>query len=214
MGITKITCPWCGTNYTRFQSNCKNCGGPLPLPEEQAAVYAIMEAPDERVPDAPPAPREISNGYVWKLLLTDGWGITALVLLIMGAVFFPVGMGLIAGIVTAFVGIPFAGLGLLFLGGGIGLGKRRYDEKMKTVEVLRHGLPAVGEITYVEVNRSVTVNGRNPWTIEYVFEAEGDEQEGKVTTLNRPGTGLQEGRKARVLYLEGAAQHSTLYPHP
>jgi len=26
---TMITCPWCGTNYQTFQSDCPKCGGPM-----------------------------------------------------------------------------------------------------------------------------------------------------------------------------------------
>lgn len=214
MATTMITCPYCGTNYAQFRSNCKNCGGPLPMPEEQAAVYAIMEAPDERVPDAPPAPRKISNGYVWKLLFSDGWGVSAFVFLLMGIIFLPLGGALTLGIVTAFVGIPFSLLGLLFFGGGLGVGVWRYQQKAKTVEVLRNGLPATGEILRVDQNYSVRVNGRHPWTIKYFFGLNGKEYEGQVTTLNRPGLGMQPGRKARVLYLEGAPVHNVLYPHP
>lgn len=177
-------------------------------------MYAIMDAPDERVPDAPPAPRQISNRYVWKLLFSDGWGIAAFVFLILGIVFFPIGATLTLGIVTAFVGIPFSLLGLLFIGGGLGVGYWRFEQKSKTVEVLRNGLPAVGEVLNVTQNYNVQVNGRNPWTIEYFFRLDGEEYEGKVTTLNRPGMGLQPGRKARVLYLEDAPVHSVLYPHP
>ena len=34
--LTMVICPWCGTNYTTFQSNCSRCGGPLtgPTPAE------------------------------------------------------------------------------------------------------------------------------------------------------------------------------------
>lgn len=67
-----ITCPWCGTNYTAFQSNCKNCGGLLPLPSSAAAQ------PDELILP-PPAPRPILDRYVWKLFFADGWFISAMV---------------------------------------------------------------------------------------------------------------------------------------
>lgn len=185
-----ITCLYCGTNYAKFRSNCKNCGGPLPKPEEQAAVYAIMDAPDERVPDAPPAPRQISNGYVWKLLLSDGWGVSAFVFLIMGIIFFPIGTTLTLGIVTAFVGIPYSLLGLLFIGGGLGVGYWRFQHKSKTVEVLRNGLPAVGEVLNVTQNYNVQVNGRNPWTIEYFFRLDGKDYEGESDYVEQARDGF------------------------
>lgn len=214
MPTSMTTCSYCGTNYKQFQSNCKNCGSPLPKPEQQAELYAIIEAPDERVPDAPVAPRQISNGYVWKLLFTDGWGISALVFTFMGMIFFPIGVSLTLGIITALVGIPFAGLGFLFFVGGLGVGKWRYDEKKLTVEVLRNGLPTKGEILTVEQNYNLTINNRHPWKIKYFYAVEGQEYEGEVSTLNSPGRGIQPGRKVRVLYLKESPQHSVIYPHP
>ena len=47
-----ITCPWCGTSYTTFRSNCKNCGGPLPPPAEATATPPPI--PD--LPEPPPPP--------------------------------------------------------------------------------------------------------------------------------------------------------------
>ena len=32
-----IICPWCGTAHLVFQSNCKNCGGPLQASEQERA---------------------------------------------------------------------------------------------------------------------------------------------------------------------------------
>lgn len=209
-----ITCLYCGTNHEQFQSNCKNCGSPLPRLEEQAKISEVVNAPDDVVPEAPPAPREISNRYVWRLLLSDAWGITALVFLILGIVFLPVGITLILGIVTAFVGIPFAGMGMMFVGGGAAVGHWRYQEKQKVVEVLRNGLQTTGEILDVKQNYNVTVNGRNPWNITYSFSIDGQDYQGKVTTLNTPGPGLQPGRNARVLYLQEAPTHNVIFPHP
>ncbi len=37
-----ITCPWCNTSYLNFQSNCSNCGGPLPLPQQPMASSASL----------------------------------------------------------------------------------------------------------------------------------------------------------------------------
>jgi hypothetical protein len=85
---------------------------------------------------------------------------------------------------------------------------------MKTVEVLRNGFPTKGEILSTEMNYNVQVNGRNPWTIHYAFMLDGEEYQGKVTTLNVPGLGLQPGRKTSVLYLKDAPQHNVIYPHP
>ena len=209
-----IACLYCGTNHSTFQSNCKNCGGPLPGPEERAQIIEAINAPNDEVPEAPPAPRQVSNSYAWRMLLSDGWGVAALVFIILGGVFFPLGVALTLLIMTAFVGIPFAIVGFAFLGGGIWVGYRRYQDKMKTVEVLRHGLQTTGKIVSVDQNYHVRVNNRHPWNIEYAFSVDGQEYSGKVTTMNTPGPGLQPGRKTRVLYLKDIPSQSSLFPHP
>jgi len=205
-----IICPWCGTNYLVFQSNCKNCGGPL-----QAIVEPTgLSIPTETLPMPPPAPRPISERYVWRLLSSDGWWIAALVFGLLGVIFFLTGAGLTIGIITAFVGIPFLFLGAAFLGAGAWVFIWRYQETQKVVNVLREGEATSGQIVEVEENYSVTVNGRHPWTIRYEFQANGQRQEGKVTTLNQPGQQLQVGKAIRVLYLPTAPKWNSIYPHP
>ena len=71
------------------------------------------------------------------------------------------------GIITAFVGIPFAMLGLVFLAVGAVLAVSRYKEAQKCVEVLRTGQAVEGQISQVEQNFQVRVNMRNPWVIWY-----------------------------------------------
>jgi hypothetical protein len=204
-----ITCPWCGTHYAAFQSNCKNCGGPLPPPAEAAAPERAAE-----LPAPPPPPRAISDSYVWRLLAADGWAIVAGVFALLGAIFTLVGGALTIAIITAFVGLPFAGLGVVFLGvGGLVL-VRRYEAAQKTVSVLRRGEATPGRILEVRENYNVTVNNRHPWTITYQFQVDGRDYEGRVSTLNRPDPQLQPGQAAHVLYLPGAPEVNALYPHP
>jgi len=204
-----ITCPWCGTHYAAFQSNCRNCGGPLPPPAQAAAP----EREADLLPPPPP-PRLISDSYVWRLLAADGGAIVAGIFAMLGVIFMIVGVPLTIGIITAFVGLPFAGLGIVVLGvGGLVL-VRRYEAARKTVSVLRLGEAARGQITDLEENLSVRVNGRHPWTIKYQFQVNGRNYEGKVSTLNRPDPQLQPGKAAYVLYLPEAPEVNTLYPHP
>lgn len=205
-----ITCPWCGTNYIAFQTNCTNCGGPLPAPNPENPSRAM----DEATLAPPPAPRPISPKYAWRLLYSDGAAIAALVFVLLGLIFGLVGAGLTLGILTAFVGIPFLLLGILFLGAGAGLLAWRYQAVQRVVSVLRDGEATRGEIVDVQPNYSVRINGRNPWIIRYRFQANGVSQEGKVSTLNEPGQQLQQGRAVCVLYLPGTPQYSSIYPHP
>jgi membrane protein implicated in regulation of membrane protease activity len=204
-----ITCPWCGTSYAVFQSNCRNCGGPLPAPADSAAPLSPLE-----LAAPPPAPRSIADSYLWRLLGSDGWAVAAGIFTLIGAIFSFVGLILTFAIITAFVGIPFAILGLIFLGLGMTTLRRRYQDSQKTVEVLRQGEAVRGQVINVEANYNVTVNGRNPWTITYQFQLAGREFQNKVTTLNPPGPQLRTGQPVYVLYLPDSPEYNTLYPHP
>jgi hypothetical protein len=205
-----IVCPWCGTGYLTFQSNCKNCGGPLPAVE---APIGLSDSTD--ILSTPPsAPRPISNRYAWRLLSTDGWSIVALVFGLLGIIFSLVGAGLTIGIITAFVGIPFLLLGVAFLGIGGVVFIWRYQEARQVVKVLREGEATRGQIVDVQENYSVNINGRHPWVIRYRFQANGQNHEGKVTTLNQLGPQLQTGKSVYVLYLPSAPKWNSIYPHP
>jgi hypothetical protein len=200
-----ILCPWCGTNYEQFLSNCKNCGGPIPAPKEE---------PQEGPQLPPSAPRSISNNYVVKLMMSDGGAIAGFVLALIGAVFSILGMILTLGVVTVFVGIPFLLLGVGLLAGGAGLLIWRYQDKQRVVNVLRLGQAVLGEVMDIQENLNVSINNRNPWTIEYNFRVNGQSYPGKVTTLREPGAELQPGRSVYVLYLAEEPARSTIYPHP
>jgi len=204
------TCPWCGTSYLTFQPNCSNCGGTLPAVDEK--IESSNHSEILLIP--PSAPRPISDRYVWRLLSGDGWWIVSLVFVILGVVFSLVGAGLTIGVITAFVGIPFLFLGIGFLvsGGWVFIG--RYQNAQQVVKVLREGQATRGQIIEMHVNYSVSINGRNPWVIQYQFQANGQDYQGKVTTLNQPGPQMQAGKAVYVLYIPTAPQWSSIYPHP
>lgn len=204
-----ITCPYCGTNYTSFQTNCSNCGASLPLPEEKPSA-----SPEERLSIPPPAPRQVPRGYAWRLLMTEGWGIVGLVFALIGAIFTVVGIALTAALVTAFVGIPFAGMGILFLAGGGALLFWRYDQAQKTAEVVRHGQAVLGKIQAVQQNFYVRINGRYPWTVYYQYEVNGQQLDAKVTTLSQPDLSQRPGKAVYVLYAAEDPRRSTIYPTP
>jgi Protein of unknown function (DUF3592) len=205
-----IICPWCGTNYLTFQSNCDKCGGPLQL----AADTIVSPDSDEILQTPPLPPRPISDRYVWRLLSSDAWWIATLVFGILGVVFFLVGAGLTLGVITAFVGIPFLFLGIGFLIAGGWVAVWRYQIAQKVINVLRVGEATRGQITEVQQDFSVSVNGRNPWVIRYQFQANGQNVEGKVTTFNPLGQHLQAGKAISVLYLPADPKWNSIYPHP
>ncbi len=204
-----IICPWCGTNYLVFQSNCKNCGGRLPA---MGVAVASPGSPESLPP--PPAPRPVSERYVLRLLSADGKAISGGILGLLGLVFALVGAPLIVVGVTAFVGIPFflIGVVLLAIGGWLFIGQFRDAQKL--VDALRTGEATHGRIVEVQENHTVQVNGRHPWSIRYQFEVNGHSYEGTVNTLNSVGEHLREGKTAWVLYLPTAPQWSSIYPHP
>ena len=208
-----ITCPYCGTSYVTFQTDCDKCGAPLPGSPNRAATGAgAPEAKSVSVP--PPAPRPVSDRYMWRLLFSDGWAIAALVFVLLGFIFTVVGGGLTIAIVTAFVGIPFLLLGLLLLGAGVAVEVWRLSEARKTMLVLRTGAAAEGQITEVAENYHVRINERNPWVIHYQFSQGNQAYTGKVSTLNPPGDNLQVGKRAFILFLPQDPQRNALYPHP
>ena len=202
-----VTCPWCGTAYQVFQPDCSKCGGPIHPPEVVAAAGSAPLAP-------PAAPRPISDSYAFKLMSTDGCSIAGLVLLMMGIIFAPLGLILTLGVITAFVGLPFLGLGLVFLAASAGLLIWRYRLFKNQVQVLKWGTATLGGITGLQQNYSVQVNGRNPWTIQYQYLANGRPFTGQVTTLSQPGSQLQPGCQVYVLYMPQDPSISSLYPHP
>ena len=213
-----VTCPWCGTTYLEFQSNCSNCGGPLArpaaAPEPAPAAAAVLETQEYEIPVPPPAPRPISDRFAWRLLAADGWGVAGGIILFIGMTFIVVGGVLTAAFVTAFVGIPFLLLGLAMAGvGGIGF-VSRYNQARRTVQVLQQGEPLRGQIASIERNYSVQVNGRSPWVLRYRFQVGGQDYQGKVSTLNDPDPALRAGSPACILYLPTDPSQNALYPHP
>ncbi|MBI5842803.1 MAG: hypothetical protein HZB19_22145 [Chloroflexi bacterium] len=204
-----ITCPWCNTSYTLFQSSCQKCGGPIPPP-----VTTPLNAGARISPPPPPAPRPFADNYAWKLALSDAWTVASLVFLLLGGIFTLTGIPLTLGIITSFVGFPFLGLGLIFLAAGGVIFNKGFKKARTTVKVLREGQSVLGQINSVEMNFAVRVNGRHPWTIKYAFQAAGNNYEGQVTTLEKPNLSIQGGKSAYVLYLPDAPENNALYPHP
>lgn len=147
-------------------------------------------------------------------MLGSGWGGAAAIFAFIGGIFFFVGLLLTALVVTAFVGIPFIGMGAIFGAGGSIVLKTQYDKARKTVEVLKHGHDTEGLVTEVEQNFMVRINGRNPFNIGYEYTVGGQRFTGSAQTLQNPLSVFRPGGRAWVLYAPGSPETSTLYPHP
>jgi len=204
-----VTCPWCGTSYPFFQPDCSNCGGSLPRADE--------EPPREHsvLPSAPPpAPRSVPSRITWRILFSDGWAVAGLVFVLLGVIFGVVGSALALSSITAFVGLPFAVLGALFLLAAVLLLTWRYQAARRTVEVLETGAATLGEISKVQQNFHVRINGRYPWTVTYEFTVNARPYRGQVTTLSQPDLGRRPGSAVHVLYVQDNPSRNTLYPSP
>lgn len=209
-----ITCPWCGTNYQAFQSNCDNCGGSLPMPFESTLTSVEPATTHEMLLSPPLPPRAIPKKVLSRMLLTDAGAITGGVFLLIGFIFFIVGSALIIPIITLPVGLSFAGIGFLFLFMGMGLFIWRIRIAQQTVQIIRNGQAALGEIMKVSQNYHVRVNNRYPWVIQYQFNLHGQNYKGKLSTLSQPDLSQQPGKAVYVLYEQDDPSKNTLYPSP
>jgi hypothetical protein len=133
---------------------------------------------------------------------------------LLGVIFGLVGAGLAIVPGALVVGLPFAGIAVLFLCTGTPLLGWRYRIARRTMLVLSQGEVAQGKIVSVHQNHHVRVNGRYPWTMAYRFAVSGDHYRGKVTTLSRPDLSQQAGRPVHVLYMRDDPAQNTLYPSP
>jgi hypothetical protein len=163
----------------------------------------------------PPAPRDVPNGYTWRLLLTSGWAITAGVFSLLGFIFFL--LGLILTLVFTLdgldvpVGPPFMAIGLALLIIGVPIFLWRYGKARQMTKVFRLGEATSGNIITVRQNRSVRVNRRHPWIITYQFRSVGREYSGQHTTLNDTGVELTPGQLVYILYLQDNPEWNILY---
>lgn len=203
-----VRCPWCRFYYPARPASgtCDNCGGPLPPPSGL-----------ERGGSPPPAPRTLPAAYRRRVLVgSNVFTILGIVFSILGVPFLVVGavMGATAGhsrgapivaIVFGLLGIVFALVGLPMLFGGLGRGKRK-------LAALVEGVAAEGQITGVTQNRSVRINGRSPWVIEYGFPAAGGTATGRTETFDLHDGEREAGDKVWVVYMPADPSVSTIWP--
>lgn len=210
-----VTCPWCGSNYLDFQTNCRNYGGPLPLPEN-TSPEAISPWPTDLPPPRPPAPpRAISKRFAWKLLAISGVGITGMVFIFLGITFGLSGIFImIFGPVVFLLGLIFALLGSVFVVLGGFLFVFGYRRAYQVVQVLRQGHETTGHIHEIRQDLSVTIQNNHPYITSYEFEVMGQVYHGRVNSINPPIPQYFPGAPATILFLPENPQVNALYPHP
>ena len=192
-----VACSWCGTNYTSFQPNCRNCGGPIaPPPGEHAGSLP------------PPAPRELPSGYMRRQLLKSP-------LLIMGAIFSLIGVPFT--IIYPIIGISTGELLFLLIGGcfsitGIIMVVFSMRTLRKKLQAFEFGEAVIGKVVEVYRDTSIKVNGRSPWAIVYEFDVQGRLYEGTVRSWEYSAQKRKPGQPLHVLYMKEEPEHNTIYP--
>lgn len=187
------TCGWCNTHFREWQSSCTSCGGPMPPPPG-------MPYP----PEPPPAPRELPRGFETRQKwLGNGAIIAGGVLLLIGIIQFAVFI----------LVLPFAApLPLLFMILGGFLFRHGRKKASKLLHAFRHGRAVKGVISEVFVDRSIQVNGRHPWRIGYIFEANGEQHDGFARTFDASAQERRQGQPVWVLVNDHDPTGNTVYP--
>lgn len=188
-----ITCGWCNTHYTSWQSKCTSCGGPMPpLPGMELG------------PPPPPTPRELPKGFAFRTRFTSN------IATLVGLIFFGVGSILTIAFLFAH---PLAALfPLLFALGGFGMLRYGLTTAGNTLRAFRTGLAKEGKVHSVSFDTTTTVNGKHPYKLTYHFQLDGQLHEGKVVSFDSTLSQRRSGQPLWVLYVEGAPDKNTLYP--
>lgn len=146
-----------------------------------------------------------------RKFLSTASGVVALVLSIVGGVFFSVGAALTIGAAMtasatepaeghsplAIIGVIFAALGAVIGVAGFLLGLARFRALQRYRRLLDQGAEVQGQITEVAQNLWVRVNRRHPWKIAYRYVVDGVEYFGSESMLERP-VNLQVGQSVTV----------------
>lgn len=207
------TCPYCGSSYITFQTNCKNCGAPLP-PVVKDGIQTKTRDVDFTPPKPPAPPRTIAETYVFRLMWADGIGVSSIAFLIIGILL------IITGVVKSlldsqnFDASLISGFGWFITVSSAAIGFWSYWEARQKVQVLRIGQAALGRILTVEQRAESQSTTTHTWVIHYNCIANGKRIRGKLLTRIPPGKRLQAGNQVWVLYLPDKPKKNTIYPHP
>lgn len=183
-----VTCPWCRTYYASYpiSPNCVNCGGPLPK---------ASSAEKGEKPDGPP--RVLPKKYINQVMY---WRNTYTLL----------------GIIFMVVGTPFIlafGFGLIFVGVGYFSYKQGIKIGNKKIQALSNGIATDGIITDISKDTTQSINGRNPFIIQYVFTTkDGIEQTDSITSWDDNNIFRENGEEIWVVYIAENPTISSPWP--
>lgn len=137
------------------------------------------------------------------------------VLVIVGIVFGAIGFlfsgifGLVALAAGEWPMLAGAAFGSLFALIGAFLFRSGWRKGRAILRALEHGVAVVGNVTEVDIDRSVSINHRHPWKIRYAYEARGA-RHGEIQCWDDPP--VQAGQPVHILYSPDDPDESTIYP--
>jgi len=188
-----ITCGWCNTHYTSWQSQCASCGGPMPpLPGMELG------------PPPPAAPRTLPKGFALRTRLTGNiatW---------VGLIFFTFGSLMTVAI---FFAKPWASLfPLFFVLGGFGMLRLGLTQANNTLRAFRFGTAVAGSVHQVSFDTSQSVNGKHPYKLTYHFQVGGNLHEGAIVSFDSTLSQRRSGQPLWILFHPDDPAQNTPYP--
>lgn len=198
-----ISCPWCGQRTLENAYDCRKCGGPLPPP-----------IGDDPGPSPPLPPRKLPSGYKRRMIFTND------AISLVGIIFLCVGLPL--GTVFTILGVVIPGMWLFtVIGGSIGGiftllgGAMAYfgiQNGLQKVSTFEHGQATIGEVVDMFIDRTISVNNRNPWRIIYTFDVHGRPYHGKALSWQHAPQTQAVGNRIYVLYMPDDPEQNVIYP--
>ena len=211
----KVVCASCGVASTPSDidaaPNCTACAQPLRVLEPTVVHCGWCSSSNQRHlvdhcdncggplmalpgndpgPKPPVLPRVLPKGYWMRAMV---WGNVL------------VGIGLIFTIVFCWT--------LLFPMIGIPLGYFGWRKARRWLDALEKGVPTVGEITEVKLDRSQTSNKQHPWRIDFKFERhDGGTSDGYVEAWDDVNAQRKPGDRLWIVYVEDRPEAHAIWP--
>ncbi|MBL9146837.1 MAG: DUF3592 domain-containing protein [Verrucomicrobiaceae bacterium] len=188
------TCPWCTTEYVNWQSQCKQCGGPLPPPPGMK----LGEPP-------PPAPRKLPSTYVKRVRWTEN------IATLVGLGFTGIGLLIAVPMLANKLWLPALIPGF-FLLGGVSMFRHGWKSAAGRLRAFKSGKAVEGRIERVGIDASQQINGRHPSRVVYHFPIGDQWHEGQIITFDTTATLRSSGQPVWVLYNENDPNENAIYP--
>jgi hypothetical protein len=198
-----VTCGWCHTTYPERPdtTNCRNCGGTLPLPS----------GPD-RGPQPPPPPRTLPKIFLFDLFVRRNYGGW------IGIPFMAFPLVILTVVLLAengpsggeFAGLFFF-LSIFFVVGGL-ISFFGFRQAFRRKKALSQGVARPGFIDIVTRDRTTSVNDEHPYLVKYSFEVDGTPQEGSKSTFNQQVLAHYPGEPIWVVAVPGQPSCNAIWP--